>query len=685
MSNGVAGVMTSPKEGDVVNDTVLVVRGQLFNAGNESTLSVNGVETILYGEPTAGLLFSYAINLDGVAEGPMTIDLSANSTDKDLINKTINIIVDNQAPVLSVNNALTLSPTVNEVREQPYRITGSVSDSNLSTLSINGQGLTVQSLANDNYSFDTGISLIAGEQTTVTLVASDTAGNETSLEYEILSNPQVSFELIQPLADTQYRTTGASYDLDFITRINGTSGGEILLVSAGTSQQSYPVTQEITDGVLTINTTEINAADGIDNIHFEVQNSSNEVLASTDVPVSFINEDTLALALTKTDPARNDIDREPHTPIQFYFNKPVVLADVNVSVKQTYHGNTYTNETLSGADLSNKYRGDVIEVHQDQAPVTGSLSLLPGERIVEFYPEKDLSFGATVFVDVAYQGTELTRFIYKVRNTPTFIKGVITDQNGVTLQGIKITLPELGIETLTDSNGTFTTGGRGTTDNTIPTGIYRLVINPEQTNTHYGISERIIKLNNGRVNGIGTLAVAGLNLDLPYRTIRSNEASNSLVNGDLVIDTRGARLQFNDGRDQGAVHVQMINYGANIFQSNSLRLSPLWVYNLQPTGINVSGSVSLKMKMPTLYGSYEYIPAENTPVLIMGQDAITLDLKPIGVGTIINNTVVSQGELNIERLDYIGYTLVAQANYPLLQQVLDNTLSLDQLTVQLTQ
>jgi len=673
-------VMTSPTEGEVVSDELLVVRGQLFNADTDATLSINGNQTPLYGDPSTGLLFSYGIDLQTVPEGAFAINLNASSNGKDPVTKTINISIDNQAPVLNVDNALAASPAVNEVREQPYRISGSVSDINLSSLSINGQGLILQPATGSTYSFDTGIALVSGEQTTVTVLASDTAGNETQLEYELLSNPLASLELIQPLAGTTYRTTGATHDIEFITRISGLSGGETLRIQAGSSQQDYPVTQDIVDGTFTINT-----ADNIESLHFEVRNSVDEVLVSTELALNFINEDNLALSLDRTDPVRNEKDREPHTPVQFYFNKPVALADLNVTVKQTYHGTTYRNETIPGADFSEKYKGEVIEVHQDQAPVAGSLSLLPGERIVEFYPDKDLSFGASVFVEISHQGDQLTRFIYQVRNTPTFIQGAIADQANVTVAGIKVRIPELNVETITDSNGVFTFSGQGTTDNTIATGLYHFEVNPEQSNPGYGSNERLIKLENGRVNGIGNIGVPELNLDVPYRSVRSNVLSNVLVAGDLIIDTRNARLQFNDGSDEGAVHVQVINYGENIFQSETLNLSPLWVYNLQPGGIKVSGTIGLEIKMPSLYGSFDYIPADNTPVLIMGQDATTLALEPIGVGTVINNTVVSQGELKLERLDYIAYTLVPPEDYPLLQQYLDGNLTLEQLKAQLVQ
>jgi hypothetical protein len=670
----------SPLDNQGINAELLIVKGQLFNAGAEAKVTVNGESTQLFGSARAGYLFSHPLDLSGISEGPFTIDITATSTDKADATQSITVTVDNQAPQLTLDNNLQVSPAVNEIREQPYRITGTVIDSNLASLSINGQGLSVQPTSGDSYTFDNAINFPPGEQTTLLIVATDQSGNATLQQYEILSNPQVGIEVIEPLEKTEFQTSGASYELPYIVRLSSLSGDETLTVSAGSALQTTPVTQAVNHGSLMIDTSE-----DINSMSFEVRNAADEVLANSKIALNLVNMDNQPLALTKTNPARNEKDYEPHFPIQFFFNKPVNLADLSVTVRQTYHGNTYVNTAASGAGFSEKYQGEITEVHYDQQLVPGGLSLLPGERIVEFYPDQDIAFGASVYVEISHLGSELERFIYHVRQSPTFGNFIVRDQDNNLVIGIPVSLPELGISGKTDSNGSFIFNGEGTETNTIQSGLYRMVINPDQSNPHYGVSEIQIRLENGRMNQLGTRSVPALNPDVPYRNLRSGIANNILVGGDLLIDTSNARLQFPDNSANGNVHVQVLDYGSGIYRPIALSLTPLWTYNLQPGPIEVRGTLGIEIRMPMLYGSYDYLPDNGALVVLMGYDADSLKLKPIGVGRVNNGKIISEGSIQATRLDYLGYTLVSEAQYPILQDYLDGQLGLDQLTALLIQ
>ena len=670
----------APFENQGFNAELLIVKGQLFNAGADAEVTVNGESTQLFGSAAAGYLFSHPLDISGMAEGSFTINVTASSSGKDAIAQTITVNIDNQPPQLTIDNDLAAPSTVNEIHEQPYRISGSVIEANLASLSINGQGLSSQPIGNNTYVFDTQVNFAAGEQTTLVISASDTAGNSTQQQYEILSNPQLDIEIIQPLDQAEFQTSGTSYDLPYIVRLSGITGGENLIISAGSASQTLPVTQAVNEGSLTINT-----AETIESMNFEVRNANDEVLASSEIALNLVNLDNQPLALIKTNPARNEKDYEPHFPIQFFFNKPVNLADLSVTVRQTYHGNTYANTAPSGAGFSEKYQGEIVEVHYDQQPVPGGLSLLPGERIVEFYPDEDIAFGASVYVDISHQGNELERFIYHVRKSPTFANVIVRDQDNNIVSDMPVSIPALGISGKTDTNGSFIFNGEGTETNSIQSGLYRLVINPGQANPHYGVSEIQIRLENGRMNKLGSRPVPALNPDVPYRNLRSGVADNVLVGGDLVIDTRNAHLSFGDGSDQGNVHIQVLEYGSGIYRPIAVPLAPLWAYNLQPGPIEVRGTLSIKIRMPMLYGSYDYLPDNGTPVLLMGYDDESLKLTPIGVGRVNNGIVTSEGEVQATRLDYLGYTLLSAAQYPILQDYLDGQIGLDQLTALLLQ
>jgi len=72
--------------------------------------------------------------------------------------------------------------------------------------------------------------------------------------------------------------------------------------------------------------------------------------------------------------------------------------------------------------------------------------------------------------------------------------------------------------------------------------------------------------------------------------------------------------------------------------------------------------------MPKLYGSYSYIPADGTLVLMLGFNPQSKIIEPVGVGRIQNRQVSSVGKLSLQRLDYLGYALVKESAQTVLQQ-----------------
>jgi hypothetical protein len=385
----------------------------------------------------------------------------------------------------------------------------------------------------------------------------------------------------------------------------------------------------------------------------------------------------------RTLPARNEQYREPHLPIKFYFNKPVLLADLQISVKQTVHGTAYATGDNAQATSNGKYQGEVVEVHKDQEPVPGGLSLLPGGRIVEFYPDDDITYGASVFVHVSHLGEELSRFAFKVRENPTFIGGALFSQDQVALDGIKVALPELDISAITDANGVYTLGAGVPASRNIASGLYRLVVNPGGENPAFGSIERMVSVEQGRVNELQTLRVPRVDTRLAYNPLASHVQSNMLAGGDLVIDTSNALLSFADGNRSANVQTQLHSVTSGVYVSQHQALTPHWMFNLQPGPIEVSGEVNLQITMPSLYGSYDYLPSDSVPVLIMGLDADSLEVVPIGVGMLNNRVVTTPAPLRTERLDFIGVNLVAEEQYEELTRYINGEISLAQLQEQL--
>jgi len=672
--------LAAPFDQQVVNVDSLVVKGQIFNAFSDAIVTINGIETSLYGSAESGLLFNHVLDLSASLEGAYQVTALVSANGQDIIEKILSLNIDRQAPVITIDNTLQSQPGINEIIENPYKLSGTVSDAHLASVSINGQSLVLQPAAGQNtYRFDTNINLIAGQQNILSIIATDAAGKESIEEYTLLSNPQAVIEVVQPVTNTEFVVYGGSQSIEFISRITGLAESATLTVIAGSNSQNFPISETIASGQIIVS-----LADSVESLRFEVRNTLNELLASTDVAVKFIDGDNIPLTLEKTLPSRNDINKEPHLPIQFHFNKQVSLTDLTIDVKETYHGKTYTTDYISGAQLESKYRGEIIEIHKDQSPVTGHLSLLPGEHIVEFYPAADLSYGAKIFVSVKYLNEELTRFIYQVRDNPTFFSSNVKNQLNQVIPDITVTIPELGLSLQTDENGTFMFGAGLPAEQNIKTGLYRVVVNPNRKNPKYGVNQMMVNIEQGKINKAPVFTIPELSSQVSFKYLSSGNTNNVLAGGDLIIDTQQAQLSFEDRSSSGNVHVQIIDSSSGVYRVDKVNLTPLWMFNLQPGNISVRGEISLQIKMPQLYGSYDYLPVNGTRVLLMGLSESTLNIEPIGVGIIQNKSVVSEGVVQAERLDYIGYTFIEQALQPVLQEYVDGTVSLSQLTHRLT-
>ncbi len=104
-------------------------------------------------------------------------------------------------------------------------------------------------------------------------------------------------------------------------------------------------------------------------------------------------------------------------------------------------------------------------------------------------------------------------------------------------------------------------------------------------------------------------------------------------------------------------------------------------------GIEVSGSLSVAIKMPVLYGSYEYVPLVGERVVLVALDPASLTIVPVGVGRVDvqQNRVVSEKALTVERLDILGYARVNPTKQETLKQFAEGEITLARLTAALAQ
>jgi len=180
-------------------------------------------------------------------------------------------------------------------------------------------------------------------------------------------------------------------------------------------------------------------------------------------------------------------------------------------------------------------------------------------------------------------------------------------------------------------------------------------------------------------NKFGGLRIPELSPEVAYRYLQSGVAANVLVGGDLEIDTSTANLEFPNGQADGQVHVQIADYTDGLYKASANEFAALWMFSLQPGPIRVDGQIGLKIRMPALYGSHEYVPPTGTRVLLLGLDDSNGLIEPIGVGRIDGLTVTSEGSLQPSRLDYLGYQFIADEFQDLAESYTNGDIGLDAL------
>ena len=118
--------------------------------------------------------------------GDVVVTIDATDTNKDPVQIVNTVTVDRLQPILAVDNDLLPPPDVNEIVEAPFVVTGSVSDANLASVSINGQQVSLSPGAGPgSYLISSSLVLVRGQEATVNLLAVDRAGNETPLSFRV--------------------------------------------------------------------------------------------------------------------------------------------------------------------------------------------------------------------------------------------------------------------------------------------------------------------------------------------------------------------------------------------------------------------------------------------------------------------------------------------------------------------
>lgn len=664
-------VVVTPLPGSATADPGVVLTGSVLRGVGDVALTIDGVSVPLFGDQRR---FRYAADISAAPVGPIDFQLVATDEQGHVGSATARVVKDLGIPVITITTAgIQESPAVNRVVEMPFLLEGTVRDDNLGSLTLNGEPLRVLPAGQpDLYTFGARVVLTNGQQRTATLVASDRAGNRTTKSVELLAEVPVTIEIVAPRTGTELMGSGAQVEVLTVARLTGITAEQ----SARASVDGGAFVDLAVAGSTASGTLLAAASDGAHQLVLEVSDASGTVLARARSDFNVVNTDDIPLQVVTTMPGNGASGIEPNTFLTLHFNKVIDPALLSVSVAETAHGQTYDLSVGQGLEFTARSLPPLVEVHRDQEVVGVTPSLFPGNRMISYYLARDLAYGGKVYVTVTYDGSELTRFSFDVRGLPTFLQGLVGDQFLGEVSGITVSLPALNRRATTDANGSFAFGFGDPPEQTLPAGRHRLVINPGLENRRYGSVELWANVEAGRLTQLGNVPLPLLNPDVPFRRLVSGGASQSFAEGALTLDATSARFIFPDGRAQGDVHVQFTPVQHLPVASQSYAM-PHWVYAVQPVGVELRGQLGVRIAMPPLFGSHEYVPADGTRVVLLGLDPNAMQLVPVGVGTITAQVI--EGVIHDTRLDFLGYALVGAEAQGVLDKFAQGQLALPQL------
>jgi hypothetical protein len=473
-----------------------------------------------------------------------------------------------------------------------------------------------------------------------------------------------------------------------VARSSALSGGERIIAFVESQVGTVdPVELEISGTLstsLASGTLELPAESATQNIVYQLQSSTGELITQASVEVNVLSEADIDVELLRVEPANNAEFIEPNANVELYFNREIDLSLLSVDVRETLHGKTYINDDPLGLDFIKAKGYTLQDVNRDLEPVNGTLELIPGGSGAVFYADRMFGFKADLFVEVSYDGETLSRSTFKVRELPTFVNGSVIDQFGQPLAGVEVSIPELERSTTTNGDGGFAFGYQETGEQLIPGGRYRLLINDNFATPNFGTINAYINLQRNFQNNIGQYKLQEMDRALPFQNIGSNQV-NVLAGGELTLDLSDSDAQalFTNGRTSGPVHVQFLPF-EHIGVKMMPGMVPLWMFGTQPKGVELEGPVKLRLRIPEFQGNRDYISsAAYEYVVMLGYNRERDILEPVGVGKIEGTEVVSMGELTLRSMDYLGYAQVDPGLNELMEAVGNGEASLQELIARL--
>ena len=640
-------------------------------------ITINGTPVVLANKQYGTI--SELLNFPAGQES-WNVNVEITDSSSKVASQQVTYYLDTTAPVLQLDNAIQPSPVINTVTEQPYTLSGTVADSQIASLTINGSSIALQPTSNAGvYTFSAQLGLSLDSILSVNIEAKDYSGNITATEYSFELDSNVSMSMLLPPANTKLINLGQPINLQVAARLVGVvdnysakgvikQGNNIIaesLLNIGEGLASGYIETPLQAGSYTI---EISLLDqGVE-------------LTKTTRTISVENNQDVPLQLVNIEPNNGEQHIETNVPITLYFNKAIDPTKLNVEVRETAHGFSYVNSDPYGTEGFQAKGYQLVKVDIDDEPVTGGISVLPGARVIGFYPSREFAYKSTVQVTVTYDGEEYSRSRFNTRELPTFVDGAVLDQFGQPVPGAVVELVELNRQTVSDASGVFGFGYGDKPTESLPDGRFTLRVNSGFKLPDFGTLQKKVFINKGEKTRVGGQVLAALNKDDAFSSLQKN-AQVHLAKGDLKLDTTNANVFFADGKTSGFAMALFMPAGS-FPHSYDPMFMPYWLYGIHPMGIDVDGEIGIDFALPKLELIQDYVWDDGAYVLLVGLDPEKDIIVPVGVGIVENHRVKSL-RAEYSRLDYIGYAPMPEQVFEHMQSYAEQGMSLSMMVTKI--
>jgi len=220
--------LRSPSSGATINQDSFRVAALVESSAGPLSVNFNGKQVV---DPTDNIVrydLSELVQFNSSESTSITIEAIDN------LGRTANLSTsfnnDSQAPIVTLDNNLQIAPASNSVTQSPYRLTGTVSDDNLSSLLFNYQSVSLLPSGDQNtFTFFVDIPIAIGEILPINIGAFDSSGNSTAVEYVLENTATAEITAVLPTENTNFVSSGDPIPLQIVARGTNLAGGETVV------------------------------------------------------------------------------------------------------------------------------------------------------------------------------------------------------------------------------------------------------------------------------------------------------------------------------------------------------------------------------------------------------------------------------------------------------------------------